>query len=391
MLCCITFLLTSITTNAAEGDIVYTSNSRSWRTSSSDSSSVGSVFYGYLNTTWQFTISGNDFRSYSGNNFELELTNLYLPVEPEHNTNLNYPITTFSYDSNCGVFVNSNRVGDWAVPNTLTTDFSVGYDRVDMGNTYHEYYYFSYIPSFKVVVSKNDAYYLSSSDIYVYRISLVTYCNSVSYGIVGISNQYQGFKATTDVTWTGTFPLATCYFHSTSKQPSSTVTTNDSGTQNAINNQTDTIQEGNDIAQEGNDIAQDTNDKVTSFFGSFFDNLIGVFVPESGFFSQWFSDLNTFMGQKLGFLWSPFDFIISFLNGVYSSSGSSAQLVFPELAWIDGTVIIPRTVFSFDNIGGQSFQDLRDMIYFSTDVILLGAVVSQFYQKIKLVFEGGSD
>ena len=97
------------------------------------------------------------------------------------------------------------------------------------------------------------------------------------------------------------------------------------------------------------------------------------------------------MSQKLGFLWSPFDFIISFLNGVYSSSGATAQLVFPELAWIDGTVIIPRTVFSFDNIGGESFTDLRDMIYFATDVILLGAVISQFYKKIKLVFEGGSD
>lgn len=159
----------------------------------------------------------------------------------------------------------------------------------------------------------------------------------------------------------------------------------------------DIAQQGNDIAEQGNDIAQenadtnkDTNNKITSFFNSFFDNLIGVFVPESGFFSQWFSSLNDFMAQKLGFLWSPFDFLISFLNGVYSGSGS-ASIVFPELAWIDGTVIIPRTEFSFDNIGGQSFSDLRDMIYFATDVILLGAVISQFYKKIKLVFEGGGD
>lgn len=107
-------------------------------------------------------------------------------------------------------------------------------------------------------------------------------------------------------------------------------------------------------------------------------------------FSQWFSDLNDFMSEKLGFLWSPFDFMLSFLNGVYNGSGS-ASIVFPELAWIDGTVIIPRTEFSFDNIGGESFQDLRDMIYFATDVILLGAVISQFYKKIKLVFEGGGD
>lgn len=146
----------------------------------------------------------------------------------------------------------------------------------------------------------------------------------------------------------------------------------------------------NSIAQDNADTNKDTNNKITNFFNSFFDNLVHIFVPEDGFFSQWFSSLNDFMAQKLGFLWSPFDFMLSFLNGVYSGSGS-ASLVFPELAWIDGTVIIPRTDFSFDNIGGQSFQDLRDMIYFATDVILLGAVISQFYKKIKLVFEGGGD
>lgn len=173
--------------------------------------------------------------------------------------------------------------------------------------------------------------------------------------------------------------------------------TTDKQTQNLINQQNNLQQqtidkqtESNTIAQDNADTNKDTNNKITSFFNSFFDNLIGVFVPESGFFSQWFSSLNDFMAQKLGFLWSPFDFLISFLNGVYSGSGS-ASLVFPELAWIDGTVIIPRTEFSFDNIGGESFHSLRDMIYFATDVILLGAVISQFYKKIKLVFEGGGD
>lgn len=152
--------------------------------------------------------------------------------------------------------------------------------------------------------------------------------------------------------------------------------THDSGTQTQL--------------EESNETQKDTNNKITDFFNGFFDNLIHVFVPEDGFFSDWFSDLNDFMSEKLGFLWSPFDFMLSFLNGVYNGSGN-ASIVFPELAWIDGTVIIPRTEFSFDNIGGESFQDLRDMIYFATDVILLGAVISQFYKKIKLVFEGGGD
>lgn len=173
--------------------------------------------------------------------------------------------------------------------------------------------------------------------------------------------------------------------------------TSDKTTQSLINQQNQLQQqtidkqtESNTIAQENSDTNKDTNNKITNFFNSFFDNLVHIFVPEDGFFSQWFNSLNDFMAQKLGFLWSPFDFLLSFLNGVYSGSGS-ASIVFPELAWIDGTVIIPRTEFSFDNIGGESFQSLRDMIYFATDVILLGAVISQFYKKIKLVFEGGGD
>lgn len=165
---------------------------------------------------------------------------------------------------------------------------------------------------------------------------------------------------------------------------------NDSGTQDAINNQTEKVQQGNDIARENSDTNKDTNNKITSFFGSFFDNLVGIFVPEAGFFSQWFSELNDFMADKLGFLWSPFDFFITFLNGVYSGSGTSG-ITFPELTWIDGTVIIPQTTIDLNFIGGSDFNELRDKIYFATDIILLGAVIHQFYQKIKLVFEGGSD
>lgn len=185
-----------------------------------------------------------------------------------------------------------------------------------------------------------------------------------------------------------TFTFTISFTVSCADYSSSVVANNSTPTQDIQGNNLQ--QQNNNITQDTNTTTHDTNNKITSFFNSFFDNLLHIFVPEDGFFSQWFNSLNDFMAQKLGFLWSPFDFLISFLNGVYSGGGS-ACLVFPELAWIDGTVIIPRTEFSFDNIGGESFTELRDMIYFATDVVLLGAVVSQFYKKIKLVFEGGGD
>ena len=391
MLCCIIFLVTSLNTKAAEGDIVFTNSSSTWRTSCSDSSSVGSDFKGYYTVTWEFSMSGNSYRSYNKPNIELNISNAYIPIGGVYNTSLGVNFSTFSFDSNSGVFLNGNRVGFFSFPNT--SDFSMSSTGVDGNNSVtHDNYYFAYMRNVSVVVPMSSAQYLSEGDVYIFRPSFTVFADSMSYALIGISSSSGVFNhGSPKRTWdnVSNFPLATCYFKETSSSVSSSVSTSDTGTQNAINNQTNTIQEGNDIAQEGNDIAEDTNNKITSFFSSFFDNLIGVFVPESGFFSQWFSDLNTFMSQKLGFLWTPFDFIITFLNGVYSGSGSSS-ITFPELAWIDGTVIIPQTQFSFDNFGGQSFIELRDMIYFATDVILLGAVVSQFYQKLKLVFEGGS-
>ena len=69
----------------------------------------------------------------------------------------------------------------------------------------------------------------------------------------------------------------------------------------------------NDTLEEANDIASDTNttthgifDSITDFFGSFFNNLIGIFVPDSGSFENCFSRVDTMLSNKLGILYWPF-------------------------------------------------------------------------------------
>lgn len=154
----------------------------------------------------------------------------------------------------------------------------------------------------------------------------------------------------------------------------------------------DSIKKGNGLQEKGNQLQQEANEtskgilgKITDFFGSFFDNLKGLFVPEDGYFSDFFTRLNDFFAEKLGMLYAPIDMFITFLNTIKDASSSDSGITFPELSW-DDTVIIPETKFSFNTIT-KDFPDLQEKIYFVTDVILVGAVLWLLQVKLKEVLE----
>ena len=152
------------------------------------------------------------------------------------------------------------------------------------------------------------------------------------------------------------------------------------------------LEKGNDLQQKNNDLQKEQNEtskgilgKITDFFGSFFDNLKGLFVPEDGYFSDFFTRLNDFFSEKLGMLYAPIDMFITFLNTIKDASSSDSSITFPGLFW-DDTVIIPETKFSFNTIT-KDFPDLQEKIYFVTDVILVGAVLWLLQVKLKEVLE----
>ena len=126
---------------------------------------------------------------------------------------------------------------------------------------------------------------------------------------------------------------------------------------------------------------------IKSWFGSFFDNLIHVFVPEDGFFTDWFSRVNTLLSAKLGMLYAPFDLIISILTAVYDSSGTFSGIPIPEIAW-EGTVLIPAQTLTFQSLLGNHFSTLQGYVYFGTDVVLLWAFLILLQRKITLIFRG---
>lgn len=157
------------------------------------------------------------------------------------------------------------------------------------------------------------------------------------------------------------------------------VSVTDIGTQNAIS-------EGNEIAQDTNDTSHSILTSITDFFGSFFENLIGIFVPEDGYFSGWFDRVNNLLSDKLGMLYAPFDLVISTLQAIYNADSTESGIPFPGIRWEDTWLIEPFT-FTFASLG-DSFDDLRDKVYFATDTVLVFTFLMLLQSKVKLILEG---
>lgn len=165
---------------------------------------------------------------------------------------------------------------------------------------------------------------------------------------------------------------------------------NNSNIVNGLKDNKASIDKGNQLQEEANQTGKGILGKITDFFGSFFDNFINalksLFIPDDGYFSDYFNRLNDFFSEKLGFLYSPIDLFVEFLNAIQNASvGSDVGLVFPEIKWED-TVLIEKTAVNFD-IVNEKMPDLQQKIYFVTDIIMVGAVIFLLEKKIDEVMQ----
>lgn len=154
------------------------------------------------------------------------------------------------------------------------------------------------------------------------------------------------------------------------------------------------INQGNDIAQQGNQLQQEQNetsknifDKISDFFGSFFENIINafksLFVPEQGYFEDFFKRLNDFFSEKLGMLYAPIDFFIRFLQGIGNASVVDAGISFPGVEWNNVWIIEPQVISL--KAFADDFPQLQEKIYFVTDVMMVGAVLMLLQNKLREV------
>lgn len=185
-------------------------------------------------------------------------------------------------------------------------------------------------------------------------------------------------------------------------------TVTDNGTRNndvvgAVNDGNDIAQQGNQIAQEGNNLQKEQNDlqkeqnqtsknifdKISDFFGSFFQNIINafksLFIPENGYFEDFFKRLNTFFAEKLGMLYAPIDMFIRLLNSIAGASGGDAGIMFPGIQWEGQYILQPQKV-SLSTIAGE-VPELQEKIYFVTDIIMVGSVLMLLQNKLREVMQ----
>lgn len=152
------------------------------------------------------------------------------------------------------------------------------------------------------------------------------------------------------------------------------------------------IEEGNKLQEESNKLQEEENeisgnilDKISDFFGGFFDNLINlftsVFVPEDGYFEDYFARLNEFFSEKLGMLYVPIEILLEFLRMFLDSPSLNPGFYFPGVEWGGFQIIEPQSV-NLSLIINQ-IPGLQDTIYFVSDVVLIFSVIYLLQNKLK--------
>ena len=149
--------------------------------------------------------------------------------------------------------------------------------------------------------------------------------------------------------------------------------------------QTQELEKQTQELQEQTETQKGIWESIKEFFAGFFDGiinaLISVFVPDDGYFEEYFNRLNTFFSERLGLLYEPIDVLVRIVNAILSADGSSASIPIPEIAW-DGQVILSAQTFTFDELlSNPSFKALQDKLHFVTSVIMVGALLALVHKK----------
>ena len=118
------------------------------------------------------------------------------------------------------------------------------------------------------------------------------------------------------------------------------------------------------------------------------NSIKGLFIPEDGFFSDYFSRLNDFFNEKLGILYLPIDVFVRILTGVNDSHFGGYSLEFPELVW-DDTIIIPKQSLTLGKVmnNNKALVDIARYSRIVVDYIMVISVLNLLRDKLKEILE----
>lgn len=168
-------------------------------------------------------------------------------------------------------------------------------------------------------------------------------------------------------------------------------------TQNAINNQTQAIQENTETNKSIWETLKEVLSYINPFSENFFvyklidlliDGLKSLFIPSSDFFSTYFEDLRDWFSDRLGFLWTPFDVIIEILEDISSINFSEPIISVPDIYEpFTNTKLISAFSYNLNSLLDNSiFNTVHNIYLVCVDAIIIFAMIHLTHKKIEEVF-----
>lgn len=141
-----------------------------------------------------------------------------------------------------------------------------------------------------------------------------------------------------------------------------------------------------DLINNANSNQQKTEQAIEKHGNFIIEGLKSLFIPSDEYFNAKFSDLNEFFKDRFGFLYTPIDLLVRFVNLIYGASDTFDGIPFPELSW-DGHVLLAAQTVKFDILDIAAFKQVQKYLYFLTDVMMIGALVSLIHRKFEEVMQ----
>lgn len=140
------------------------------------------------------------------------------------------------------------------------------------------------------------------------------------------------------------------------------------------------------IVQNANENTTKVEQAVEKHGNFIIEGLKGLFIPSDEYFSTVFNDLNDFFKDKFGFLYTPVDLLIRFINLFSSANAEFTGIPFPELSW-DGYVLLEAQTVQFDILQLDAFKNVQQKLYFLTDLMMIGALLALIHKKFEEVMQ----
>lgn len=158
-----------------------------------------------------------------------------------------------------------------------------------------------------------------------------------------------------------------------------------------LEEQTATMQQQLNEAQKQTSELEEQTEAQKSFFGSFFDNLknliVGIFVPSSEDMQAIWSRFDTFFNETFGFLYAPFDILISVFDTLMSDNDNTV-FALPTLEIMGYTIIESQSV-KLDEL--ELVQQIFSYVRIVTGGILAFSLINYLCKFFDKRFGGGGN